>query len=315
MNNNINNISISVVIPAFNSSKTISKTLSSVFSQTVKVDEIVITNDGSVDDTLDRLNLIKTSNPNFNIKIINQDNKGIGAARNACLKNCNSNYVAFLDSDDIWHKRKIENCKKLLYNLPKIDLLYHNEIKQINRIKTYRKYGKVLKPEYPYLLYYGNKFSPSSVIVKYDLLKEVGYFSENLNFNSAEDFDLWLKLCRKKINIFYLDMFLGSYIVSNNSITNNRKYHFNNVQNVFSSHFKKNFKESTILKNILLYNEFRFIIQELKIFVKKIRLIKTLFIILSLFNILFKSNIFIFLKILFRNKVIFKKLVANEIKS
>ena len=137
--NNIKNISISVVIPAFNSSKTIIKTLSSVFSQTVKVNEIVITNDGSVDDTLDKLNLIKTSNPKFNIKIINQNNKGIGAARNACLKNCNSNYIAFLDADDVWHKSKIENCKKILYDLPRIDLLYHNEIKQINRIKTYRK--------------------------------------------------------------------------------------------------------------------------------------------------------------------------------
>ena len=92
-----NLITISVIIPAYNSSNTIIRCLESVVNQTIKVDEIVITNDGSTDDTLDKLKEFQILNYNFTIKIINQANRGIGAARNSSLINSKSNYVAFLD--------------------------------------------------------------------------------------------------------------------------------------------------------------------------------------------------------------------------
>ena len=92
---------LSIVIPAFNASKTIFTTLESVERNFKKYDvEVVIVDDGSTDDTYNQIILYK-SKTQLKIKIIQQENKGEGGARNTGLSNCNSDYVLFLDADDI----------------------------------------------------------------------------------------------------------------------------------------------------------------------------------------------------------------------
>ncbi|WP_016896801.1 glycosyltransferase family 2 protein [Aerococcus viridans] len=90
---------LSVIIPAYNAEKTIKRCVESVLNQSEEVDfEIIIVNDGSIDNTKKILESL--SSKSDKIKLIHQENKGLSAARNSGIRESNSKYLAFLDSDD-----------------------------------------------------------------------------------------------------------------------------------------------------------------------------------------------------------------------
>ncbi len=98
-NNNINKIKVSIVIPVYNTEKYLDACLESVENQSLKDIEIICINDGSTDNSLEILNKHKFKDNR--IKIINQENSGVSAARNAGIKNSTGEYILFVDSDDI----------------------------------------------------------------------------------------------------------------------------------------------------------------------------------------------------------------------
>lgn len=89
---------VSVIIPVYNSERFIEKCLTSVMKQTLRELEIIVVNDGSTDLTLTILNRLAAEDSR--IKIINQENKKQGAARNAGTKIARGEYIGFIDSDD-----------------------------------------------------------------------------------------------------------------------------------------------------------------------------------------------------------------------
>lgn len=89
---------ISVLIPTYNSSKTIEATLNSVLSQTVSPDEILVVDDGSTDDTISVLNRYAPR-----VTIFQQRNGGVASARNVLVRHATGDLLAFLDHDDLWH--------------------------------------------------------------------------------------------------------------------------------------------------------------------------------------------------------------------
>ncbi|MCS7033895.1 MAG: glycosyltransferase family 2 protein [Phycisphaerae bacterium] len=93
---------ISVVIPTYNGSSLLMQTLETVFSQTFTDFEVVIINDGSTDDTADRLAALGDR-----VRVITQANAGIGAARNRGIDEARGRYVALLDHDDLWMPEKL----------------------------------------------------------------------------------------------------------------------------------------------------------------------------------------------------------------
>lgn len=101
---------ISVVIPAYNSGKTIEKTVQSVLNQTYTDFEIIIINDGSKDDTLEQCEKIKSRDSR--IKVVNVENGGVSRARNIGIKNSVGQYLVFLDSDDIMENTLLEKMIK-----------------------------------------------------------------------------------------------------------------------------------------------------------------------------------------------------------
>lgn len=92
--------SVSVIIPAYNAEKYLVETLVSVFNQTYRNIEVIVINDGSIDNTLNILQQFQQNEPR--LKIIDQPNQGISAARNAGINNASGNFIAFIDSDDKW---------------------------------------------------------------------------------------------------------------------------------------------------------------------------------------------------------------------
>lgn len=227
----------SVVIPAYNASKFIRNALDSVRLQTFSDYEVIVVNDGSKDDTLKVTKDYFSNFPDLKHKIINQQNKGIGAARNAGIKVAEGEYTAFLDADDEWLKGKLAIVKNFLDRNPDIDLVCHDEFLVEN--------GKIVKTLHygPYtaykdLLFRGNCISTSATVVESKRLFEVGLFSENLDFNGVEDYELWLRLS-KICKISYIHKPLGIYNVHGAGITYAIEKHTRNMLNVMEYHFEQ----------------------------------------------------------------------------
>ena len=103
---------ITVVIPVYNVEKYLKKCVDSVLHQTYKNYEIILVDDGSADSSgtiCDELSM-----KNGNVKVIHQENMGLGGARNTGIKNCNTEYIIFLDSDDYIHPELLEKCIQTL---------------------------------------------------------------------------------------------------------------------------------------------------------------------------------------------------------
>jgi teichuronic acid biosynthesis glycosyltransferase TuaG len=235
-NNFIEPLFFSVIIPAYNAEKFIEKTLLSVINQTFLNFEVIVTNDGSTDNTQDVVEKFIKKYPNYLIKIINQSNNGIASARNTAINNSNGLYLAFLDADDIWYSDKLKKSYYILLNERHIDVLYHNEV-EINRGKRkVTNYNNLESPQYFNLLLNGNCLSTSATVVKATSSKLVNNFTENKIFNSAEDYDYWLKLAYCNQLIFHNTEILGEYHRGESSISNKILYHVEACFQVQSFH-------------------------------------------------------------------------------
>ena len=120
---------ISVIIPTYNSSEFIIKAVSSVIHQSKKPYEIIISDDGSTDNTIQLLQeYINKNRVNIRINIIKNNHKGPGAARNMGIEDSTGDWIAFLDSDDYWLRDKLEKVEKKVIYTPNINFICHNEI-------------------------------------------------------------------------------------------------------------------------------------------------------------------------------------------
>ena len=95
----------SIIIPVYNVEKYLKKCLDSVFNQTYKDYEVIVVNDGTKDNSMD---IVK----DYDVKVINQKNQGLSAARNAGVKKATGEYLIFLDSDDYWEKDLLKELSK-----------------------------------------------------------------------------------------------------------------------------------------------------------------------------------------------------------
>ena len=189
---------VSVVIPTFNRAHSIQKCVRSVIKQTRSPREIIVVDDGSSDDTweaLRRLGFKRSYRTNTKLKYIYKSHGGVSSARNVGIKNSKYEYVAFLDSDDIWKKNKLERQFKSLEldsfscRLSHTDETWIRNGVKVNPMKKHYKSG-------------GNIFrkalklcciSPSTSVVHKSVFSDIGYFDENLK--ACEDYDFWLRYC------------------------------------------------------------------------------------------------------------------------
>ena len=178
---------ISVVIPSYNRYTLLKRAIDSVLSQTDTVDEIIIVDDGSTDNTAN----IQKDFPQ--VKYIYQKNRGVSAARNRGVEVASSEWIAFLDSDDIWLPVKIEKQRELHTKNSKVLMSYTDElwIRDESRVKIPKKFRKIGKDAFLENLSYCN-IAPSSVVIHKKLFEKYGLFDEALEV--CEDYDLWLRI-------------------------------------------------------------------------------------------------------------------------
>ena len=224
---------ISIIIPTYNHANFLNKALRSVSSQTFEDWEAIVVNNFSEDDTEE---VVKSFNDD-RISIINFRNNGlIAASRNHGIKNSNSDIIAFLDSDDSWFPEKLEICYKAITN--GADLVCHNEnLVKDGKVLRELSYGPKEKSSYNEMLFSGNVISTSAVVVKKEHLLEAELFSEQKEHNTAEDYDLWLKLARLEINIEFINNVLGEYLLHESNNSGQVTRHLDAVISVTESHF------------------------------------------------------------------------------
>ena len=201
--------SVSVIIPCFCCSETIEKTIESVLNQTLLPKEIIIINDGSRDagKTKEKLDAIK-NNIYINFKkiiLINIDlkkNYGPSYARNKGWNLSTQNYIAFLDSDDLWDKNKIKLQYNWMENHKEVCFTGHKSDYNLNFTKNNIRFFNFKNITINQLLF-KNYFPTRTVMIK----RKVNFrFDENKRF--GEDFDLWLRISEKYALIF-LDIILS----------------------------------------------------------------------------------------------------------
>lgn len=117
---------VSAVIPCYRCSGTIDRAVASVAAQTVRPAELILVEDGSADGTLEHLRALASRYPSGWIRIIAlPENRGAADARNAGWAAATQPYIAFLDADDAWHRRKIELQHAFMAGHPEVALCAH----------------------------------------------------------------------------------------------------------------------------------------------------------------------------------------------
>ena len=195
--------SISVVIPTFNRVSSLERTLNSVLAQTLPADEIIIVDDGSTDNTVSILKSRYSEVELSIIRFIEQDNHGVSAARNAGIATARHEWIALLDSDDVWHEDKLQIQIQALENAPEYLMSHSDEIwirngLRVNQMNKHKKTGGYIFQQcLPMCV-----ISPSAVIIHRLIFDEIGLFDETLP--ACEDYDLWLRIC-SRYPVLYID--------------------------------------------------------------------------------------------------------------
>lgn len=189
---------ISVVIPAYNRAHTIKRCLDSVINQSSTADEIILIDDGSTDHTS---SIIQQHYPQ--VKLLNQSNKGVSAARNRGIQSAHYDWIALLDSDDEWLPDKLDAIRKAHQQNPQESFYHSDEIwirngVRVNQMAKHTKYGGMI---FVYCLPLCI-ISPSAAVIHRHLFKQIGLFNEDLP--ACEDYDLWLRLCHR-FPVYYID--------------------------------------------------------------------------------------------------------------
>ncbi len=183
---------VSVIIPTYNREKTISRAVHSVIKQTTSCSEIIIVDDGSDDNSLDVLDDL-FSHKNIPHSIIGQTNKGPAAARNFGITRARYPYIAFLDSDDHWTKRKLEiQYQAMRENIGIV--VSHTKEKWLRR-GVHLNQKKIHIPKNGNIFHHCLKLCAvgmSTVMIKTQLFDEIGLFDESLR--CCEDYDFWLRV-------------------------------------------------------------------------------------------------------------------------
>lgn len=164
------NFDVSVVIPMYNSSKTIIRALESVALQTVQVKEIIVIDDGSVDESSSIVQEYSLKS-NIDIILVKKKNGGVSSARNKGMSIAKGEFVAFLDSDDEWVPEKLE-VQMPFFSEDGVVLVggHHKPLSgnSYSNKKTINVNDQFLK----------NNFQTSTVVIKNHLAKKFGGFYE-----------------------------------------------------------------------------------------------------------------------------------------
>jgi glycosyltransferase involved in cell wall biosynthesis len=222
-----NQILVTVIIPTYNRAEKLNRALESLTYQTFKKFKVIVIDDGSTDKTRDTVSNYQRQ---LSLEYIYCKNSGGPAKpRNIGLFKTNTKYIAFLDSDDWWHKDKLKIS--LLFLKKGYSFVYH-DLFLVNK-DLYRRgvlvSGKLENYSYQNLINSGNIFPNSSVVMESILLKAVGGFDESNKLIGSEDYDAWIRVAKISNNYYRIPGIYGFYLISGDSISTYKNCIRNNI--------------------------------------------------------------------------------------
>ena len=238
-------IKVDIILPNFNSSDYIRETIKSIIGQTFTNWKLII-----VDDCSDKKTktILQKFSKNKKIKIFwLKKNKGAGFCRNLAIKKSNSPYLAFIDSDDIWKKDKLETQLRFMEN--------NNYLFTYTNYETFGKRTKFIFPakEYDFKKFVNDtSICTSTMIIKRNILKNI----EFTNSKICEDYFFKCKILRN-CNAYCLDDFLTKYRVRDNSLQSSSLKNFYWIWKINKQYNKFNFFENLSSLILISFNSLR----------------------------------------------------------
>ena len=185
---------VSVIVPTYNRASVLMEAVESVLAQTYPHLELLVVDDGSTDDTLERLQKIRDER----LRVIRATHHGAAAARNKGLSEAKGELIGFCDSDDLWVPEKLAWQVNYLEEHREIGLVYGDVMSFRGEDVETPSYFKERPPLQGgvFLELLQKNFIPNvSVLVRKNCLDQVGYFNEDLK--TSEDYELWLRFCAR----------------------------------------------------------------------------------------------------------------------
>ncbi|MGE4092185.1 MAG: glycosyltransferase family 2 protein, partial [Candidatus Binatia bacterium] len=178
---------VSVIIPTYNRKELAREAIASVLAQSCRDWELMVVDDGSDDGTAEVVKEFPE------VRYVWQPNRGVSAARNHGVALSTGEFIAFLDSDDLWQPRKLEVQLSFFARQPEAQICQTEELWLRNgvRVNPHNKHrktgGDIFARSLELCL-----ISPSAVMLRRELFARLGGFDEQLP--ACEDYDLWLRL-------------------------------------------------------------------------------------------------------------------------
>ena len=229
---------VSIITPAYNAEEYIAETIESVLDQTYPKWEMLIVNDCSKDNTAEIVQCYAAKDNR--IKLINlKQNSGAAVARNTAIQNAKGRYIAFLDSDDLWKKEKLQKQLAFMqqngYSFTFTAYEHFKDrkenIQNIVKVPKSLNYKQALK---------GNQIGCLTVMLDRSHVQNIEFSKQK-----HEDYILWLNSLKQGITAFGLNESLALYRIGNSkSISNNKLKSALWTWNVYRNNMKLSFIES-----------------------------------------------------------------------
>lgn len=207
MDNNL----ISIIMPAYHSEKYIPHALESIRSQTYSHWELIVIEDGSSDGTAEIVNGFSQSAGGHKVLFMrNKTNLGPGPTRNIAIRHASGEYLAFLDTDDLWKQNHLEVAVNAIKTFD-ADVVYSTSLlfsdALPNELEAYGPSPEELH-RFPASLYVRNFIAICGVLVKKSSLEKAGSFAD---YTIGEEWDCWLRMARAGFEFQYLDGIYSMY--------------------------------------------------------------------------------------------------------
>lgn len=183
---------VSVIIPAYNAERTLEATVRSALVQTWRNLEVIIVDDGSKDNTLERARAIKDER----VSVLTRPNGGVAAARNTGIRAAQGKYVALLDADDLWVPHKLERQLMVLENEPNVFAVQAGAtfVDDAMNVLSQRPCQPSADALLETLLFQNMPNNMSTLVITRHKFDEMGYFDEELTI--LEEWDMAIKVAR-----------------------------------------------------------------------------------------------------------------------
>ncbi len=247
----------SIVIPLYNKENFITKTINSTLNQTFEDFEIIVVNDGSTDDSANKVEAINDKR----VTLYTIKNQGVSHARNYGINKAKTDYICFLDADDFWYNNHLEQLNTLLQEHPDCGLYASAYQQKIGKTLIESVYKDIPKQEnwsgivddYFKSSLVNSIAWTSAVMVPKHIFDTIGLFDENITLGAGEDTDLWIRIALKHPVAFSNTVTAIHNLDAENRITNSNT---NLRQFLDLDKYEADTKEHEYLKHYLDLNRY-----------------------------------------------------------